>query len=98
MFDILEEKYPKKDSETQDEYDQRLKRLIDLAFKGFKEGENIKKKRIEQKKKLFEKKPSNLAPKVSPRGNIFSTLSGPEWDKKYGKFYNIDGKLKNEFK
>jgi len=98
MFDILEEKYPKKDSETQDEYDQRLKRLIDLAFKGFKEGENVKKKRIEQKKKLFEKKPSNLAPKVSPRGNIFSPLSGPEWDKKYGKFYNIDGKLKNEFK
>lgn len=102
MFDVLEAKYPKGDSETQEDYDQRMKRLIDLAFKGFEVGEEKKKKRLEDKKKLFEpkkpEKPENLAPKVTSRNRLFDGLSAEEWDKKYGKFYKPDGTLKDEFK
>jgi len=102
IFDVLEAKYPKADSETQEDYDQRMKRLIDLAFKGFEAGEEKKKKRLEDKKKLFEpkkpEKPENLAPKVTSRNRLFDGLSAEEWDKKYGKFYKPDGTLKDEFK
>ncbi len=102
IFDVLEAKYPKGDSETQEDYDQRMKRLIDLAFKGFEVGEEKKKKRLEDKKKLFEpkkpEKPENLAPKVTSRNRLFDGLSAEEWDNKYGKFYKPDGTLKDEFK